>query len=977
MEYDGSIRIGVSVLLKEAEKKLENLKSKLVNQTKEIDKQAATVQKLRAQYDKLMEGKEPRGVKTLEDSLKRANAEAEKLDQKFQEISQLAELDKAVRGYVSPDLAIKLEEARSELTAANLKADQLSNKLQNLKAPPESSEEAKKLAAAITEAESALQGLKDGAADTASEIDKAQSEVDELSAKLQALKDNAAVADQSIIDLRNELEELNKRKADFEAAGVGLGYEEYDSILTRIKEINDELKNYQSNLENVNNTQSWADKLREAVSRMGAVIKEKMASSVSAIGALRKKISGLGREKGFDKAGNAATRLLNRLKKLVAGAFFFRIIGRQLRALVSQIGKYLTANRDFSNALSGLKSNLLTAFQPVYEAVIPALTAMMEAMEAAAAKFASFMASVFGTTASKAQENAQALYEQANATEETGEAAKKAQKDQEKYLASFDTIEKLGSVKKEEEKKPTAPAFDTDFSEVQPPQWLQDFWAPIKESWDQVGTDTIQAAKNALGSIWDLLKTIGRSFLDLWNSPAGLEVLTKVHILLQTILGIIHDIAAAFITAWNSGTGEQVIQALFFMLSSVLDLLISIGQSFREAWNDNGRGVEICNTILEIIRNIFNIVGNLAESFREAWEANGNGVAIWGAILDIIKNILHFIENITLSTAEWAKSLNLEPLVSGIRVALENLVPLIFTIADTVADFWKNTVLPLLKWLIEDGIPTVLQLLAKLFSYLAQNPQVIANLTKLVIGFIAAWEVASVINAIAKLLTHFRLLGSAIVAMSGLAKSAIVGLIGLMQGPLLTAIKAAIIAINAHPVIAAITAIAAVLGLVIANWDALKQKAKEVLDWIIDHIKMAIKSVQDLFSALGGGKAKASSGYGAKIGGGSTYSARTFSTYDLSGIDSIPDIPRLAKGAVISPNSEFLAILGDQRNGKNIEAPAPLFEDMLNRAVNSANSGGETVVTVNFTGTLSQLVRLLQPQIQIEQRRLGSNLLGG
>ena len=40
-------------------------------------------------------------------------------------------------------------------------------------------------------------------------------------------------------------------------------------------------------------------------------------------------------------------------------------------------------------------------------------------------------------------------------------------------------------------------------------------------------------------------------------------------------------------------------------------------------------------------------------------------------------------------------------------------------------------------------------------------------------------------------------------------------------------------------------------------------------------------------------------------------------------IDKIPNvkIPRLAQGAVIPPNREFLAVLGDQKRGTNIEAP--------------------------------------------------------
>ena len=98
-------------------------------------------------------------------------------------------------------------------------------------------------------------------------------------------------------------------------------------------------------------------------------------------------------------------------------------------------------------------------------------------------------------------------------------------------------------------------------------------------------------------------------------------------------------------------------------------------------------GVEICNTILDIIRNIFEIVGNLANRIREAWEENNNGVAIWSAILDIVKIVLGFFERITAATLEWTKTLDISPLMNGIRSLLESTAPLIQVIAALVSDF--------------------------------------------------------------------------------------------------------------------------------------------------------------------------------------------------------------------------------------------------------------------------------------------------
>lgn len=86
-------------------------------------------------------------------------------------------------------------------------------------------------------------------------------------------------------------------------------------------------------------------------------------------------------------------------------------------------------------------------------------------------------------------------------------------------------------------------------------------------------------------------------------------------------------------------------------------------------------------------------------------------------------------------------------------------------------------------------------------------------------------------------------------------------------------------------------------------------------------------------------------------------------------IPTIPkvSIPRLATGAVIPPNQEFLAVLGDQKHGTNVEAPLETIVEAMMIALGKADIGGETVV--RFEGNLAQLARVLNPVIQKEQRR--------
>lgn len=66
---------------------------------------------------------------------------------------------------------------------------------------------------------------------------------------------------------------------------------------------------------------------------------------------------------------------------------------------------------------------------------------------------------------------------------------------------------------------------------------------------------------------------------------------------------------------------------------------------------------------------------------------------------------------------------------------------------------------------------------------------------------------------------------------------------------------------------------------------------------------------------------------------------------------SFARIPELSEGSVIQPNNRFLAILGDQKQGVNIEAPLATIQQALIQALNSPQASGATgpiYVTAQF-----------------------------
>lgn len=85
---------------------------------------------------------------------------------------------------------------------------------------------------------------------------------------------------------------------------------------------------------------------------------------------------------------------------------------------------------------------------------------------------------------------------------------------------------------------------------------------------------------------------------------------------------------------------------------------------------------------------------------------------------------------------------------------------------------------------------------------------------------------------------------------------------------------------------------------------------------------------------------------------------------------SLPNIPYLASGAVIPPNKEFMAVLGDQNQGNNIEAPESLIRRIVREE--SGRSGGNKYEIPLKVGR-RELARLVIDEAKIIRNETGRN----
>ena len=85
------------------------------------------------------------------------------------------------------------------------------------------------------------------------------------------------------------------------------------------------------------------------------------------------------------------------------------------------------------------------------------------------------------------------------------------------------------------------------------------------------------------------------------------------------------------------------------------------------------------------------------------------------------------------------------------------------------------------------------------------------------------------------------------------------------------------------------------------------------------------------------------------------------------------ELPRLAEGAVIPPNREFMAVLGDQKSGTNIETPLETMVQAFKQAMNESGGRSQTII-LQLNGR--EFARAVYKANNEETQRVGVRLAG-
>ena len=358
-------------------------------------------------------------------------------------------------------------------------------------------------------------------------------------------------------------------------------------------------------------------------------------------------------------SGSNSTRSFNNgiigsIGQMAKWMIFFPMIVNGIYAMSSSLFASLNTNAQFVNSLNQIKTNLMVAFMPIYQAILPAINALMSALATVTQYIASFISALFGKTYNQSFQATKGLISAKNAmgayggaTEKAGNSAEKAGKKAKKALGDlmgFDEINKLNMNKDADTGSPgtggggggsgapmlTTPQLNTSAVDAKMQELVNKIKAlmskifePFSNAWDKEGQNTINSIKYAFNGIWSLVKSIGRSLLEVWTNGTGEQMLVTILQILQNIFNIVGDIANAFSIAWNKNEiGTKIIQGLANTINNLLTLIKKIGDSFRESWEIIG--LPLANTLMSVIDATIGVLENLSEKLIYVWDNGGS-----------------------------------------------------------------------------------------------------------------------------------------------------------------------------------------------------------------------------------------------------------------------------------------------------------------------------------------------------------------
>lgn len=748
---------------------------------------------------------------------------------------------------------------------------------------------------------------------------------------------------------------------------------ELEALRSRTQDLNDQLHNLGVT---GNNTGGMvASAIGGAASRAFSTLQKGARSVLKTFGTLVK--SGIGKvTSGLAQSGKGLQTFLNRLGSIAAGALVFNVISSGLSKMTQYMGQALLSSASLRTALGNLSGAAQTAAAPLIQVLTPALTALANAAATVFSYIAQLVAFLTGTTVSAASDAAAGVAGVGSAAEETAQQVKDANKS----LAGFDELERLsepqqdtgsgggggagaGQIVPNYDFQGKSPFLDSVLDAIKAGDWYQvgELVAQkLNESmaaidWGPIDATAIRWATNLYNGLNGAVQNLDWGLL---GSTIGNGLNTVLHFIDTFFQGFDWVTLGAGIGTGLNGLFATIDwAALGRVLSDKFMALLQTLHGFVQTFDWGSLGLDIATMLRAALANI--------DWVQAAGDLGALAIGILTAI------------NTALSQADWGSvgqtimgmfaAIDWLGLIQQLVELLANTWPLVLTavLIPALSAWITGTLLPAIgAWITGVAIPAILgwlgSIVASIVSAIGLWPALLiaaivalfAALVAVIVSnwedicdwfsgawddFVAGWNdfwdsVAFCAQEWWKsVTTEWTNFWNGIVDKFNALKSGLsqawdafwTGLsdrVGDIWNGIVNTVKGAV-----NSLIGFINGmITAVVGGLNSAIDALNSLSVDIPDWV---------------PVVGGNRLGFSIGH-----------------------ITAPQIPYLAQGAVIPPNREFLAILGDQTHGTNIEAPLETIKQAVANVMGNMLSGQ----MAGFEAVVSLLQQILEAIYGIE-----------
>lgn len=751
--------------------------------------------------------------------------------------------------------------------------------------------------------------MADGSVVIETKIDdkKAQEKLTKLNQKIERIKSNLAESESNKNVIESRLNE--SKKAALSAEKSIEKYTEYLKESTAATGGNDPFSaQWARRLEESKKELAEQDKITQKLDAKYSSIVDKVAIQKAELNAAKEKAADLqkqvaGAQKSAqalspttkalspaaEKAEKSFNKLVGRIKGLAKRVFIFTIITAALRKIKQYMWSAIQTNDDAMNAVARLKGELRTLAQPIVNIAIPAFTALAKIITYTLTGASRLLSLLFGSTYSASKKAAKSLNDQQNAIEGVGSAAKKASK----YLAPFDELNTISGndAGGGSENGGNAVNFDSDIGS---------------------GVNAVMALMTGIA-----LLAIGAILTFSGHVGVGIAMMVAGAL---TVYGVYaSDGGEAAKTLVETGLSKILI-AIGPMIAILGVVLMLTGNI---PW---GLGLLIAGIALFA-------VGEVAEN----WDLLSTNLV--GALANMLIDISPYIAlfGAVLLFVPGQQAIGIGLIIAGIAL---------FAVGEVGAN-WE---------LLGTNLTSAL---TKIFSEISPYIVVFGLLLAMVPGMMALG------------------IGMIIAGVAMFAVSAIApnwdSITQALRGPLgkTLAIIGGFLVVLGLMLIFSGVGIPLGIGMLLAGGVSLAAAISPNWNFIIGKIKYVWQKIKEFWNSYIAPVFTAAwwQNLGKNIMNGLIYGIERGINWVLGGVsdmvngitgilNKIPGvdigrvnlgnvhIPRLAQGAVIPANREFLAVLGDQKRGTNIEAPADLIRQIVREEVKNSGGGGNHITIV-------------------------------